>query len=129
MRLKAILAEVARKRYPLSIMIIVVGILAIPFPYLFIHFGLELNDFWYSALGICAGVVLGSLIIGLGSLVEDIHDISMHTMGYDLEFGELQEDDFEEEYYDEPGFDESREGEEPCGDAPAAEAPDTEDQQ
>ena len=44
MRFKAILAEEARKRYPLSILLIVVGLLAIPFPYLFIHFDLELGD-------------------------------------------------------------------------------------
>ena len=44
MRFKAILAEEARKRYPLSILLIVVGLLAIPFPYLFIRFGLELGD-------------------------------------------------------------------------------------
>ena len=61
-----------------------------PFPYLFIHFGLELTEFWWSALGICIGIVAGSLIVGLGSLVEDIHDISMHTVGYDLEIGEIE---------------------------------------
>lgn len=91
MRYKAILAELARKRYPLSIMLIVIGVLVIPFPYLFIHFGLELTDFWWSLLGICSGVVTGGVIVGLGSLVEDIHDISMHTVGYDLEVGELEE--------------------------------------
>lgn len=98
MRYKAILADLARKRYPLSIMLIVIGVLVIPFPYLFIHFGLELTNFWWSMLGICSGVVTGSLIVGLGSLVEDIHDISMHTVGYDLEFGEVSENEEEEEY-------------------------------
>ena len=98
MRYKAILAELARKRYPLSIMLIVIGVLVIPFPYLFIHFGLELTNFWWSMLGICSGIVTGSLIVGLGSLVEDIHDISMHTVGYDLEIGEALENDEEEEY-------------------------------
>ena len=38
MRYKAILADLARKRYPLSIMLIVIGVAVIPFPYLFIHF-------------------------------------------------------------------------------------------
>ena len=52
MRFKAILAEAARKRYPLSILLIVVGILTTPFPWLFIHFGLELTGAWWSALGI-----------------------------------------------------------------------------
>lgn len=98
MRYKAILADLARKRYPLSIMLIVIGVLVIPFPYLFIHFGLELTNFWWSMLGICSGVVTGSLIVGLGSLVEDIHDISMHTVGYDLEIGDVSEDEAEEEY-------------------------------
>lgn len=88
MRFKAILAEEARKRYPLSILIIVIGVLVIPFPYLFIRFGLEQYNFWWSALGICIGLVAGSLLVGLGSLVEDMHDISMHTVGFDLEVGE-----------------------------------------
>jgi len=92
MRYKAILADLARKRYPLSIMLIVIGVLVIPFPYLFIHFGLEFTNFWWSLFGICSGIVSGSVIIGLGSLVEDVHDISMHTVGYDLEIGEVPED-------------------------------------
>lgn len=96
MRYKAILADLARKRYPLSIMLIVIGVLVIPFPYLFIHFGLEFTNFWWSLFGICSGIVTGSVIIGLGSLVEDIHDISMHTVGYDLEIGELPEEGYEQ---------------------------------
>ena len=102
MRFKAILAEAARKRYPLSVLLMVMGVLVIPFPYLFIHFGLELMDIWWSALGICVGIVVGCLIIGLGSLVEDIHDISMHTVGFDLELSELPEEQWEEEPDDEP---------------------------
>ena len=97
MRYKAILADLARKRYPLSIMLIVIGVLVIPFPYLFIHFGLEFTNFWWSLFGICGGIVSGSVIIGLGSLVEDVHDISMHTVGYDLEVGEMPEDMIEDE--------------------------------
>jgi hypothetical protein len=97
MRYKAILAELARKRYPLSIMLMVIGVLLIPFPYLFIHFGLEFTNFWWSLLGICIGIVNGSLFIGLGSLVEDIHDISMHTVGYDLEVTEVPEDALDDE--------------------------------
>ena len=92
MRYKAILADLARKRYPLSIMLIVIGVAVIPFPYLFIHFGLEFTNFWWSLFGISSGIVTGSVIIGLGSLVEDIHDISMHTVGYDLEIGDIPED-------------------------------------
>ena len=93
MRYKAILADLARKRYPLSIMLIVIGVAVIPFPYLFIHFGLEFTNFWWSLFGISSGIVTGSVIIGLGSLVEDIHDISMHTVGYDLEIGEIPEEE------------------------------------
>ena len=93
MRYKAILADLARKRYPLSIMLIVIGVIVIPFPYLFIHFGLEFTNFWWSLFGICSGIVTGSVIIGLGSLVEDIHDISMHTVGYDLEIGDIPEEE------------------------------------
>ena len=91
-------AEAARKRYPLSIMIIVIGVLVIPFPFLFIRYALRLADPWYAALGVVVGVVIGSVVIGLGSLVEDIHDISMHTAGYDMELGELPEEEYEEEY-------------------------------
>ena len=93
MRFKAILAEAARKRYPLSILLMVIGVLAIPFPYLFVHFGLELTTVWWTILSIGLGVILGCVIIGLGSLVEDVHDISMHTVGYDLEIGEIPEDE------------------------------------
>ena len=96
MRYKAILAELARKRYPLSILLMVIGVLVIPFPYLFIHFGLELTDSWWSLLGICSGIVTGSMIVGFGSLVEDIHDISMHTVGYDLEVGDIEEGELDE---------------------------------
>lgn len=97
MRFKAILAELARKRYPLSILLIVVGILVIPFPYLFLRFGLEQTEVWWSVFGIVLGIVIGCVIIGLGSLVEDIHDISMHTVGYDVEFTELDEEEEDEE--------------------------------
>ena len=97
MRFKAILAEAARKRYPLSILLMVIGVLAIPFPYLFVHFGLELTTIWWTVLSIGLGVILGCVIIGLGSLVEDVHDISMHTVGFDLELGEPDEEDFEDE--------------------------------
>ena len=100
MRFKAILAEEARKRYPLSIMLFVVGVLTIPFAYLFVRFGLELTSTWWTVLSIGVGMIVGSALIGLGSLVEDIHDISMHTTGYDLELGELPEEEFEEEEAD-----------------------------
>ena len=127
MRLKAILAEAARKRYPLSVMIIIIGILVIPFPYLFIHFGLEQVDIWWSLLGICLGVVLGALIIGLGSLVEDIHDISMHTMGFDLELGELPEEDFDEEDFEDIDYPEEPAPEEAVEEEPTPEAEETAD--
>ncbi len=119
MRLKAILAEAARKRYPLSVMIIIIGILVIPFPYLFIHFGLEQVNIWWSLLGICLGVVLGALIIGLGSLVEDIHDISMHTMGFDLELGELPEEDLDDEDFEDVDYPEEPAPEEETEEEPS----------
>ena len=97
MRFKAILAEAARKRYPLSILLMVIGVLAIPFPYLFVHFGLELTTIWWTVLSIGLGVILGCVIIGLGSLVEDVHDISMHTVGFDLELGDVEVEEYDEE--------------------------------
>ena len=97
MRFKAILAEEARKRYPLSILLMVVGVLSIPFTYLFMRFGLELTGTWWTVLSIALGVIVGCAMIGLGSLVEDVHDISMHTVGFDLELGELDEEDYEDE--------------------------------
>ena len=48
-----------------SILLIVVGLLAIPFPYLFIHFGLELGGTWWTILGIGLGVILGCVILFL----------------------------------------------------------------
>ena len=116
MRFKAILAEAARKRYPLSILLMVVGVLAIPFTYLFVHFGLELTSLWWTVLSIGLGVVIGCAMIGLGSLVEDIHDISMHTAGYDLEMGDVEIEYDEEE--EEAGEGEAPEEVEPEGDAP-----------
>lgn len=97
MRFKAILAEAARKRYPLSILLMVVGVLAIPFTYLFVHFGLELTSLWWTVLSIGLGVIVGCAVIGLGSIVEDVHDISMHTMGYDLELGEVEIEAYDED--------------------------------
>lgn len=116
MRFKAILAEAARKRYPLSVMLFVISVLVIPFPYLFIRFGLELTSGWWTAFGIVLGIVLAGLMAGLASLVEDIHDISMHTVGFDLEVAEAEE----AEGMDDP--------EEPAGE-PEAEAPAGEDGQ
>ena len=97
MRFKAILAEEARKRYPLSILLMVVGVLAIPFTWLFMRYGLELTGTMWTLLSLGIGVIVGCAMIGLGSLVEDIHDISMHTVGFDLELGELDEEDYEDE--------------------------------
>ena len=97
MRFKAILAEEARKRYPLSIFLMVLGVLVIPFSYLFVRFGLELTSTWWSILGVGVGVIVGGAMIGLGSLVEDIHDISMHTVGFDLELGDEMFEDYDEE--------------------------------
>lgn len=91
MRFKAILAEAARKRYPLSIMLFVISVLALPFPYLFVRFGLELTSAWWTAFGIALGIVVSGLLAGVASLVEDIHDISMHTVGFDLEWTEPEE--------------------------------------
>ncbi len=118
MRFKAILAEEARKRYPLSILLMVVGVLAIPFTYLFVRFGLELTGTLWTLLSIGLGVLVGCAMIGLGSLVEDIHDISMHTVGFDLEVGDTDAEAFDEA--------EEAEGEAPAEEAPEEKAPEEE---
>ncbi len=119
MRFKAILAEAARKRYPLSILLMVVGVLAIPFTYLFVHFGLELTSLWWTVLSIGLGVIVGCAVIGLGSIVEDVHDISMHTMGYDLELGDVEIEAYDEDE-EAPEAEDAEEAPqiEPEGDAP-----------
>ena len=119
MRFKAILAEAARKRYPLSILLMVVGALAIPFTYLFVHFGLELTSLWWTVLSIGLGVIVGCAVIGLGSIVEDVHDISMHTMGYDLELGDVEIEAYDEDE-EAPEAEDAEEAPqiEPEGDAP-----------
>ncbi len=119
MRFKAILAEEARKRYPLSILLMVVGVLAIPFTWLFMRYGLELTGTMWTLLSLGIGVIVGCAMIGLGSLVEDIHDISMHTVGFDLEMGEIEfvpddEDDMPESAEEAPEADDE---------APVEEAP------
>ena len=93
MRFKAILAEEARKRYPLSIMLFVISVLVLPFPYLFIRFGLELTSAWWTAFGIVLGIVVSGLLAGVASIVEDVHDVSMHTVGFDLEWTEADDED------------------------------------
>ena len=115
MRFKAILADEARKRYPLSILLIVIGVLTIPFTYLFVHFGLELTSVWWTVLSIGLGLIVGCALIGLGSLVEDVHDVSMHTVGFDLELGEIEVVDCDEEAPMEEAGDEPPAEEEPAG--------------
>lgn len=110
MRFKAILAEEARKRYPLSILLMVVGVLAVPFTWVFMRFGLELTGTKWTLLSIGLGVLVGCAMIGLGSLVEDIHDISMHTVGFDLETGEIEivpEGDAEDDIAEDDGTEEA----------------------
>ena len=111
MRFKAILAEAARKRYPLSVMLFVISVLVLPFPYLFIRFGLELTTAWWTAFGIALGIVVAGLLAGVASIVEDVHDVSMHTVGFDLEWTEPDE---EEEPLDEaePPVEEEQPGQE-----------------
>ena len=91
MRFKAILAEAARKRYPLSVMLFVISVLALPF--------------------LALGIVVAGLLAGVASIVEDVHDVSMHTVGFDLEWTEPDE---EEEPLDEaePPVEEEQPGQE-----------------
>lgn len=93
MRFKAILEQEARKLYPISILIFVVGLLQIPGSYLLVHFALGLKTVWWTVLSILFGLLVCCLMTGLASIVEDIHDIKMHTAGYDMEFSEYEYED------------------------------------
>ncbi len=97
MRFRAILEEQARKRYPLSILMYVVGVLVIPGAYLVARFGFDLTTPRWTVISIGIGLFLCCVMLGLGSIVEDMHDIMMHTVGYDLEITDLPEEEYPDE--------------------------------
>ena len=99
MRLRAIYSEEARKPYPIAILIDVVGVLLVPGVFLAFRYGLELTTPWMTAISIGLGLVLCCVMIGLGSIVEDVHDIMTHTIGYVVEEDEaLSETDLTAAY-------------------------------
>ena len=84
MRLRATLFDEALRLYPLAVLINVVGVLMIPGMFCLFRFGLLLTSLRWALVSIGLGIVACCVMLALGSLVEDVHDIKMHTMSYDL---------------------------------------------
>ena len=85
MRLRATFYDEALKLYPLAVFINVVGVLLVPGMFCLFRFGLLLTSLRWALLSLGLGIVACCLMLALGSLVEDVHDIKMHTMCFDLE--------------------------------------------
>ena len=85
MRLRATFYDEALKPYPLAVLINIVGILLVPGTFLLFHFGLGLTSMRWTFVSIGLGLVACCVMLALGSLVEDVHDIKMHTMCFDVE--------------------------------------------
>ena len=84
MRLRATLYDEALRLYPLAVMINVVAVLLVPGMFCLFRFGLLLTSLRWALLSLGLGIVACCLMLALGSLVEDVHDIKMHTMSYDV---------------------------------------------
>ena len=85
MRLRATFYDEALKLYPLAVLINVVGVLLVPGMFCLFRFGLLLSSLRWTFVSIGLGVIACCVMLALGSLVEDVHDIKMHTMCFDLE--------------------------------------------
>lgn len=84
MRLRATLYDEALRLYPLAVMINVVGILMVPGMFCLFRFGLLLTSLRWALVSLGLGIVACCIMLALGSLVEDVHDIKMHSMSYDV---------------------------------------------
>lgn len=84
MRLRATLYDEALRLYPLAVLINVVGVLMIPGMFCLFRFGLLLTSLRWALVSVGVGIVACCIMLALGSLVEDVHDIKMHTMSYDV---------------------------------------------
>ena len=85
MRLRATFYDEALRPYPLAVLINIVGILLVPGMFFLFRFGLLLRSLRWTLVSIGVGLIACCVMLALGSLVEDVHDIKMHTMCFDLE--------------------------------------------
>ncbi len=85
MRLRATFYDEALRPYPLAVLINIVGILLVPGTFCLFRFGLLLNSMRWTFVSIGVGLIACCVMLALGSLVEDVHDIKMHTMCFDVE--------------------------------------------
>ncbi len=85
MRLRATFYDEALRPYPLAVLINIVGILLVPGMFFLFRFGLLLRSLRWTFVSIGLGLIACCVMLALGSLVEDVHDIKMHTMCFDLE--------------------------------------------
>ena len=97
MRLRATFYDEALRLYPLAILINVVGALLVPGMFCLFRFGLLLTSLRWTLISIGLGLVACCLMLAVGSIVEDVHDIKMHTMCFDLEEPVPEKSDKEED--------------------------------
>ena len=97
MRLRATFYDEALKPYPLAVLINIVGVLMVPGMFLLFRFGFNLASARWTFVSIALGLIACCVMLGLGSLVEDVHDIKMHTMCFDLEEPVPEKSDKEED--------------------------------
>ena len=97
MRLRATFYDEALRLYPLAVLINVVGVLLVPGMFCLFRFGLLLTSLRWTLISIGLGLVACCLMLAIGSIVEDVHDIKMHTMCFDLEEPVPEKSDKEED--------------------------------
>ena len=97
MRLRATFYDEALRLYPLAVLINVVGVLLVPGMFCLFRFGLLLTSLRWTLISIGLGLVACCLMLAIGSIVEDVHDIKMHTMCFDLEEPLPEKSDKEED--------------------------------
>ena len=97
MRLRATFYDEALRLYPLAVLINVVGVLLVPGMFCLFRFGLLLTSLRWTLISIGLGLVACCLMLAVGSIVEDVHDIKMHTMCFDLEEPLPEKSDKEED--------------------------------
>ena len=97
MRLRATFYDEALRLYPLAVLINVVGALLVPGMFCLFRFGLLLTSLRWTLISIGLGLVACCLMLAVGSIVEDVHDIKMHTMCFDLEEPVPEKSDKEED--------------------------------